>query len=251
MRVIAIMNQKGGVGKTTTTLNLAHALSMTGKRVMAIDLDPQAHLTASFGVDTRNHAGMDEVLMSDTKLSDVKVKVRDNIHLVPAGPALAEFDQFKDGGSKRGWALKDIMSRARGQDMVLIDCPPSAGLLTMNALLAAKEMLIPVSGDYLALHGLSRLMGILKNIETRLQRTTKKWVVVTRFHERRRLAKDVRDKLLQYFPGQVLATPIRESVALAESPSFAQSIFEYKRNSNGAQDYSDLANDLLSGRTYK
>ena len=245
------MNQKGGVGKTTTTLNLAHALSIAGKRVMAVDLDPQAHLTASFGVDAHTQAGIDEVMMSDAKLADIKIKVRDNISLVPAGPALAEFDQFKDGGSRRGWCLRDILTKVRNQDMILIDCPPSAGLLSMNALLAAKEMLIPVSGDYLALHGLSRLMGILKNIETRLQRTTKKWVVVTRFHERRRLARDVREKLLQYFPGQVLATPIRESVALAESPGFAQSIFEYKANSNGALDYSELADDLLAGRTYK
>jgi len=249
--VIAVMNQKGGVGKTTTTFNLAHALSMTNKRVLAIDLDPQAHLTASFGIDTHSHPGIDEVMMRNASLSDVKLKVRDNISLIPAGPSLAEFDQVKEGGSQRGWYLKKILSRVRGSDIVLVDCPPSAGLLTMNALLAAKEMLIPVSGDYLALHGLSRLMGILKNIESRLQRQTKKWVVVTRFHERRRLAREVRDKLLQHFPGQVLATPIRESVALAESPSFAKTIFEYKQHSNGAQDYTDLADDLLSGRTFK
>ena len=251
MHMIAVMNQKGGVGKTTTTLNLAHALALAGKSVTVIDMDPQAHLTASFGAEMKMQAGIDEVLLGESKLSEVRINVRDNLHLVPAGIRLGELEQISTGGAERGWLLKNAVNRMRGQDYVLIDCPPSSGMLTMNAMLAAKEMLIPVSGDYLALHGLSRLLGILKHIETRLTHATKKWMVVTRFHNRRKLANEVRDKLNEYFPGQVLSTPIRETVALAESPSFGQTIFEYQKSSNGAKDYLGLADDLLKGRTFK
>lgn len=248
--MIAVMNQKGGVGKTTTTLNLAHAFAMAGKKVTVVDMDPQAHLTASFGAEMQLQSGIDEVLMGEASIADVRIQVRDNLHLIPAGTRLGELEQITTGGARRGWLLDEAMKELDGDDMVLIDCPPSSGMLTMNAMLAAKEMLIPVAGDYLSLHGLSRLLNILKHIETRLKHATKKWMVVTRFHGRRKLANEVRGKLMEYFPGQVLATPIRETVALAESPGFGQSIFEYKKSSNGAQDYLDLADDLLKGRTF-
>jgi len=249
--VIAVMNQKGGVGKTTTTMNLAHALAMSGKAVTVIDMDPQSHLTASFGAELPEQAGIDSVLMGDNKLADVKIKIRENINLVPAGSRLGELEQIAVGGAKRGWLLHDALKNQRNQDYVFIDCPPSSGMLTMNALLAAKEMLIPVSGDYLALHGLSRLLNILKHVEDRLKHVTKKWLVVTRFHSRRKLAQEVHTKLLNYFPGQVLATAIRENVSLAESPSYGKTIFEYKNSCNGAHDYRELADDLLKGRTFK
>lgn len=249
--MIAVMNQKGGVGKTTTTLNLAHALAMSGKKITVIDMDPQSHLTASFSAELPEQEGIDSVIRGDRNVSDVKMKVRENLHLVPAGSRLGELEQITTGGAKRGWLLRDSLRHIRNQDFILIDCPPSSGMLTMNAILAAKEMLIPVSGDYLALHGLSRLLNILKHVEVRLKHATKKWLVVTRFHSRRKLAREVHEKLLNYFPGQVLATPIRENVSLAESPSFGKSIFEYKNSCNGAQDYRDLADDLLKGRTFK
>lgn len=249
--MIAVMNQKGGVGKTTTTLNLAHALAMSGKRVTVIDMDPQAHLTASFGAESKRQPGIDQVLMDGASISEVSLAVRENLDLVPAGERLAEFEQHTEGGARRGMFLHDALQKVRNRDFVLFDCPPSAGLLTMNALLACKEMLIPVSGDYLALHGLSRLLEILKHVETRLKHKTRKWLVVTRFHGRRRLANEVREKLLAYFPGQVLATPIRESVALAESVSFGQTIFEYQNKGHGSEDYRALADDLLAGRTFK
>ena len=249
--MIAVMNQKGGVGKTTTTLNLAHALAMSGKSVTVVDMDPQSHLTASFGAEQRDQSGIDEVMMGNADLSEVKMKVRDRLHLVPAGSRLGELEQIAVGGAKRGFLLREALETTSEEDYIFIDCPPSSGMLTMNALLAAKEMLIPVSGDYLALHGLSRLLNILKHVEDRLKHVTKKWMVVTRFHNRRKLAKEVQDKLLTYFPDQVLATPIRENVALAESPSFGKTIFEYKKSCHGAVDYLALAEDLVKGRTFK
>jgi len=248
--MIAIMNQKGGVGKTTTTLNLAHALAMSGNAVTVLDMDPQAHLTSCFGINTPDHIGMFDVLSGEVDINDAGVHVRENITLIPAGARLGEFEQAHIGGVKRGWLLSESTKNLKNQDYILIDCPPSSGMLTMNAILASKEMLIPVSGDYLALQGLSRLINILKHIEERLSHATKKWLVVTRFHSRRRLANEVREKLNSYFPGQLLATPIRETVALAESPGFGKTIFEYKKSSNGAHDYHALADDLLQGRTY-
>ncbi len=249
MRVIAVINHKGGVGKTTTALNLAYALSMAGKKVTVIDADPQANLTASLGRLERGQTGLDAVLLDDVPLAEVRSEIRERLHLIPAGERLGEMDFVTAGGAQRGYRLRQALEKLRGEDFVLIDCPPSAGLLGMNTLLAANELLIPVASDYLSMQGLARLMGIIRHVEKSLKRRTKKWLVVTRFQERRRLARDVREKLLEHFPGNVLKTPIREAVALAESPSFGKSIFEYRRLSHGAQDYLALANDLIKGIT--
>ncbi len=244
--MIAVMNQKGGVGKTTTTLNMAHALALSGRDVTVLDMDPQAHLTTSFGAE--NSAGADAVLLEGATIGEVEQRVREGIRLVSAGPRLGEAETMKAGGAQRGWLLDKALDAAGPREVVLVDCPPSAGLLAMNALLATREVLIPVAGDYLSLHGLSRLVGILQHIEQTLGRSSRKWVVLTRFHERRRLAREVKEKLLQHFPGQVLATPVRETVALAESPGFGKTIFEYQARSNGAADYRLLAGDLMAGR---
>lgn len=248
--MMAIMNQKGGVGKTTTTLNLAHALAQQGKNVMAIDLDPQAHLTAGFGALKKNQAGIADVLLDENTMKDVTLKVRDNLYLLPAGERLGEVEYIVTSGAQRGFLLKEALKkRKRSMDFVLIDCPPSSGLLGMNALLAVDEVLIPVSGDFFALQGMSRLINIFSHIETSLNKQLKKWVVLTRFHERRRLAREVRTKIISHFPKSVYRTAIRESVALAESPGFGQTIFEYQASSNGAEDYRALADDVLKQRT--
>ena len=176
--------------------------------------------------------------------------MRNKLFVVPAGEKLGEFEFITGGDSSRGFRLAQALADMKTRfDFVMIDCPPSAGLLGMNALLAAKELLIPVSSDYLSLQGLSRLMGIITHIESRLGMKLKKWLVVTRFQSRRRLANDVVEKLLQHFPKQILQTRVRESVSLAESPSFGQTIFDYKSASHGAVDYESLALDLSMRRT--
>ena len=249
MRVIAVINQKGGVGKTTTAMNVAHALSLEGKRVLLIDLDSQSHLTASLGMLKSGQRGIDEVLRGHCDIEDVMQEVRKKMFVIPAGEKLGELEFVSDADRKRGFRLSEALESIETRfDFIIIDCPPSAGLLGMNALLAAKELLIPVSSDFLSLQGLSRLMGIIKHIEGRLGLNLKKWLVVTRYQSRRRLAKDVVDKLLQHFPNQVLHTPVRESVSLAESPSFGKTIFDYKSNSTGAEDYESLAYDLAKRR---
>jgi chromosome partitioning protein len=246
------MNQKGGVGKTTTTLNLAHALALAGCRVTALDLDPQGQLGDGLGVIANGHGGMDEVLLAQASLRDVLQPARAQLSIAPAGPRLSEFEFMSEGGARRGWFLKEALQAGLGGDddgFVLIDAPPSAGLLAMNVLMAVDEVLIPVTGEYLALHGVGRFMRILKHIDDSLGRKTKLWIALTRFNERRRMAREVRDKLLEYFPGTVLATPIRESAAVADSPGVALSIFEYQRRGNGVDDYRALADDLLNART--
>ena len=247
-RVLAVINQKGGVGKTTTAMNLAHALALKQRRVLTIDLDPQAHLGASLGVHGKRQ-GMDAVLLGEARIEDVAIPVRDGMDLVPAGARLGEIDQLSEGGAERGWLLRDaIGAMHESYDFVIIDCPPSAGILGMNAIFAADELLIPVSGDFLALHGLSRLMGILGRIEKSLNRQLEKWIVVTRFQERRRHAQEVRDKLLEHFAGRVLSTMVRESVVLTESPSFGQTIFDYRPRHRSAEEFAQLADDLLERR---
>ena len=247
MRKIAVISQKGGVGKTTTSMNLAHALALSGKKVLLIDMDPQANLSTSLGIHGNDVKGIAAVLLKDEPLIDHIVSMKSGVDLVPAGGKLGELEFLSSGGSKRGFLLEQATASINKKyDFLLIDCPPSAGLLGMNAMLAVDELLIPVSSDYLSMQGLSRLLGIVQHVEDKLQRTTKKWIVLTRYYRRRRLAKEVREKLLRYFPGRVLNTPIRESVALAESPSYGLSIFDYKKLSFGAQDYLSLAQDLVS-----
>lgn len=249
-RIIAIMNQKGGVGKTTTTVNLGHALAQAGQRVALMDLDPQGQVATSLGFDN-NQPGLDSVLLDGAAIDDIKIPARDKLDLIVAGSRLNEFEHTSEGGLQRGHRLREALlkSSLNQYDYVLIDCPPSSGLLGVNAMFAAGELLIPVSGDYLSLQGLSRMIQILKRAEELAGHKIKLWLVSTRMQMRRRLTEEVRNRILKYFPGRVFFTPVRENVALAECPSFGKTIFDYRKNSPGAEDYLSLAQDLMSGRT--
>lgn len=250
MRVIAVMNQKGGVGKTTTTLNLAHALAKKGQRVLVMDLDPQAQLGLGFGYRGNKH-GVDKIFLEQASIDAMRVTVRDGIDMVPAGRALSDVESLKNANQDRlGWRIADAISKDNEvYDVILMDCPPSSGVLSMNALFSADEVIIPVSSDYLALHGVSRMLSIFIRLEEVLKKEFKKHFVMTRFQSRRNLSKEVFQKLQEYFPGQLLSTTVNECVALAESPSFGKTIFEYSASSRGAEDYRNLAEDLLLGRT--
>lgn len=249
-RIIAIMNQKGGVGKTTTTVNLGHALAQAGYRVALMDMDPQGQVATSLGFDN-TLPGLDQVLLEDKAIDDIKINARDNLDVIVAGSRLNEFEHLSSGGIQRGHKLQKALqsSSLNEYDFVLIDCPPSSGLLGVNAMFAAGELVIPVSGDYLSLQGLSRMMQILKRAEELAGHRIRLWLVSTRMQMRRKLTEEVRKRILKYFPGRVFYTPIRENVSLAECPSFGKTIFDYKKNSAGAEDYRSLALDLIDGRT--
>ena len=249
-RVIAVMNQKGGVGKTTTAVNLGHALAHSGQRVTILDLDPQGQVAVSLGFDNQR-PGMDAVLLHGAALDDVTIEARRNLRIVVAGNRLGDFEQRAEGGIERGHRLRKALdaSSSRQGDLVLIDCPPSSGLLGVNALFSAREVIVPVAADYLSLQGLSRMMKILKQAEKLAGHGIDLWLVSTRVQLRRKLTGEVRNRLLTYFPGCVFPTLIRETVALAECPSFGKSILDYKMNSAGAEDYLSLAMDVVDRRT--
>lgn len=248
-KVVAIINQKGGVGKTTTSINLTHALARSGKKVTVIDLDPQGHLAISFGVVNQNRPGIDEVLLGETDIAKNLIPVRENLQLIVAGPKLQEIEQLSEGGASRGDLLRQALHQSlNDQDFVFIDCPPSSGLLVANALFAADEILIPMAGDFLALQGLSHMIGTINRFEKMLKKKYKLFLVMSRYASTRRISKEVLKTMLQHFPNQVLGTVIRETALLAECPSFGQSILEYRPGSRSARDFRRLAKDFLEGK---
>ena len=248
-RIVAVLNQKGGVGKTTISVNLSHALAKLGKKITVIDLDPQSHLAVSLGVVDQRRGGIDEVMLEHCSLEQQLIPVRKNLDLVIAGARLQEIEQLLEGGAQSGELLrKALHSRNSKEDFIILDCPPSSGVLVANALLAADEILVPMTSDYLALQGLSHLMGTIKKFESALKKQYKFSLVMSRYVPTRRISKEVLSVLQKYFPGQILATTIRETALLAECPSFGKTIFEYRPGCRSARDFSALAQDFLAGR---
>lgn len=249
MRIVAVINQKGGVGKTTTTANLCHAIAESGSKVTAIDLDPQGHLAVSLGVTAQNIGGIDQAMLKNKKVNQQLISVRNNLQLITAGSKLKEIEYLAGNNSPRGVLLKAALHEGLDdQDFVFIDCPPSSGLLVANALIAADEILIPMASDFLALQGLSHLMGTIKRFEKALQRKYKTLLVMSRYSPNRRISSQVLNVLLTHFPEQILATVIRETALLAECPSFGKTILEYSPKSRSARDFRDLAHDFLEGK---
>lgn len=250
MRRVAIINQKGGVGKTSITANLGHALSLLGKHVMVVDLDPQGQLSTSLGIFRPPTHGIDEVLANKMPLEAVAIHTRENMVLIPAGEGLAEIERYDGDGLARSRLLHEALEREMpDKDYVLFDCPPASGLITANALMASDEVLIPVTGDYLGLNGLAHLMTTLKRFAAFRDGPLQQWIVVSRYHARRRLSREVLEKLLSHCVDEVLETPIREAAVMAECPAVGRTIFEYRRSSRSAQDFMNLAGDLIEGRT--
>lgn len=248
-RTIAVLNQKGGVGKTTTAYNLAVALANRQKRVLALDLDPQSHMSVSLGLMQTELSGIDEVILEGADISDYILNQRENLDLVPAGHRLSEIEKQSVKGRHQAIIVREALHQLKDRyDFIFLDCPPTSGILNFNALFASDEVIVPISSDYLALHGLSQLMKTLKSAERFMEKPLKTWIALTRFGVRRRLSREVLEKLLRYFPQQILATPVRECAPVAESPSFGLSVLEYDSRCNGAKDYRSLADDIINSR---
>lgn len=246
MRRIALINQKGGVGKTTITTNLGHALALAGYRVTVIDLDPQGQLASSYGIFRAPAKGIDQVMLNALEPGSVKQGVRDMLTLIPAGDRLQEIEHLHDGGASRAQLLNRALTGALDdQAFVLFDCPPSSGVLVANAIFAADEALIPVSGDHMSLNGLAKMLLTMKKFEPYLKRPLRQWIVLNRFFPRRRLCKEVLEKLNEHFERQLIKTRIRESAVIAECPGIGRTIFEYKPGSQSAKEFHALATELI------
>ncbi len=249
-RIYTLVNQKGGVGKTTTTINLGAYLAQHGQRVLVVDLDPQANATSCLGVDKLGvQGGTYEALLGDANItSHVLFNERLNLSLLPSSPALAGAEvELVDENAREARLRKAIEQLANKYDYVLIDCPPSLGLLTVNGLIAALDgVIVPVQCEYLALEGLGQLSQTIERVRSMLFPELRvRGVVLTMFDSRTNLANDVVAEVSRHFPMQVFKSIIPRSIRLAEAPSYGLPISVYAPASIGAQAYDALAKELL------
>lgn len=242
--VIAVSNHKGGVGKTTSTLNLGAALQRMGKKVLLIDLDPQANLTQSLGL-TEHSPTVYEALRGESPLEPVEVLPGLDVVTSTLDLSGAEVELSSEPG--REYILKELLEPIRSRySYVLIDSPPSLGLLTINAFTAAEEVYIPLQAHYLALQGMSKLQEIVERVGKRLNKGLRiGGVFVTQYDQRKVLNRNVAEAIREHFPTVVFRTAIRDNVALAEAPTQALDVFRYAPRSTGAEDYQALAKEII------
>ncbi|MSV56750.1 MAG: AAA family ATPase [Actinobacteria bacterium] len=247
-RIFTVANQKGGVGKTTTTVNIAAALSMGGLRVLVIDLDPQGNASTALGVPHRDTAGIYEVLMGDATITSVIQKVAGfpALDCVPSNSSLANAEVNLVSMVARELRLKEALDEIfPNYDYIFIDCPPSLGLLTINALAAARELLIPIQTEYYALEGLSQLLEtydvVKKRLNAKLDLST---IILTMFDGRTRLSNDVAANVRAHFPKELIDIPIPRAVRVSEAPSYNQTVMTYDPLSPGAIAYMQVAREI-------
>lgn len=248
MRCIAVVNQKGGSGKTTTAVNLAASLVEAGKKVLLVDLDPQGSASLWYGCK-EGGKGLLEVFIEDNKLENIIEKTSlDKLHLIPASPVLANVEKTLQGESCVEMILKNKLQNLPSHpwDFVLIDCPPTLGVLSLNALVAASEVLIPVEAHVMALHGLVQLLKTVSMVKQKLNPSLEVLgILPCRVDNRTKHSQEVLQQLKSRFPLQVCKSHIRENIKLAEAPLHHKPITEYDSNSKGAKDYRALAEEIL------
>ena len=242
---VAVINQKGGTGKTTTTINLGSALSKLGKRVLLLDLDPQGNLSYSLAV-TEPKATLADDFFGNATLQDVLVE-KDGLWIAPGSNELVDIEISLVSQPEREKFLLSMIKDLKGFDYVLIDCPPSLSVLTLNALTASNEVLIPLQMEVLTLQGLDQILNTVQKIKKAFNPKLKiKGIVVVMFDMRRKLSQEVLDYLQQHIKEYIFKQNIRLNVKLAEAPSFGRSIIDYDATSNGAKDYMALADEFIS-----
>ncbi|MBO4853656.1 MAG: ParA family protein [Oscillospiraceae bacterium] len=245
-KIVAIVNQKGGVGKTTTCVNLTAALHQAGRRVLLCDFDPQANATSGMGVDKSTSGGVYDVLINGKSAEDAIVSTRYG-DVLPANKALAGAGIEMIEMEHRQFLLKAALEQVRDRyDFILIDCPPSLELLTLNALCAADSLLVPVQGEYYALEGLSDLMNTVRIVRRSMNPALQvEGVLLTMFDGRTNLALQVAQEVKRFFPGKVYSTVVPRNVRLSEAPSHGKPITAYDRTCRGAEAYTALAAEFL------
>lgn len=243
-KIIAISNHKGGVGKTTTTVNLGAGLAQKGKKIMLVDLDPQANLSQCFGI-TRPETTIYEALKEDLELQPIAIN--DNLFLIPSGLDLAGAEMELSAEAGREYLLSEVVSPfVDNFDYIFIDCPPSLGLLTLNAFTCANEVIIPIQAHFLAIKGLTKIIEVVKKVKRRINKSLEiTGVIITLYDKRKILHRDIEETIKTYFEDKVFDTKIRQNIALAEAPMQGKDIFRYSPNSNGAIDYDDLCNEFV------
>lgn len=247
---IALANQKGGVGKTTTAINLAVVLARRGYRVLLVDIDPQGNATSSLGIDKRSLARtIYDVLVGEAPLAQaVMPGVRPSLDVLPSTPMLAgaevELVELPERERRLVATLRDVSGQ---YDLIVIDCPPSLGLLTVNALAAARYVIVPIQCEFLALEGLGQLISTIDLVKRRLNPPLDViGVLMTMYDARTRLSAQVVEEVRRYFPHRIFQTIIPRSIRLAEAPSYGQAIAEYDAESRGAQAYQRVAEELIA-----
>lgn len=248
-KAIALFNQKGGVGKTTTNVNLSACIAIKGKKVLIIDIDPQGNTTSGFGIDKNStEYNIYDALMGDEDIKKCIVNTDyENIDIVPSNVQLAGAEIELTGMSEREYKFKRIINQIReGYDYIFVDCPPSLGLLTINSLTGVDSVIIPIQCEYYALEGVSQLMNTIQLIKKNLNPTLEiQGVVLSMFDGRTNLSIQVVDEVKRYFKGKVYRTIIPRNVRLAEAPSHGMPVIDYDPKSKGAEAYNELAEEFL------
>ncbi len=247
-KIVAVANQKGGVGKTTTTVNLSAMLAKKGKKVMLIDADPQGNATSGLGIDKQDVKSLYDVLINEEDvektLEDTSIK---NLKVCPSNINLAGAEVELVSQMSREYRLKEQLDTVKDKfDYILIDCPPSLGLITLNAFTAADSVLIPVQCEYYALEGLGQLINTINLVKKHLNKTLEiEGAVLTMYDIRTNLSNQVVKEVKRYFDNKVFKTVIPRNVKLSEAPSYGMSIFEYDEKSKGAKCYDKLTKEFL------
>ena len=249
-KIIAVVNQKGGVGKTTSAVNLAAAVGQRGKSVLLVDIDPQGNATSGMGLNKRELAKSSyDVIINGTPAKEViKHTEFDGVDVLPANMNLAGAELELVDSSKRESNLKNALLLVKGEyDFIFMDCPPSLGLITLNALCAADTVLVPIQCEYYALEGLSQLISTVRQVKRLYNPMLEiEGVLLTMYDGRLNLTQQVVDELKRFFPKKVYSTPIPRNVKLSEAPSYGQPVMYYDKLSTGAAAYGSLADEFLS-----
>ena len=248
-KIIAFANQKGGVGKTTSAVNIAASLGLMGKKTLLVDLDPQGNATSGVGIPKRSLKGtVKEVLTGETGIKQVILSTNyQNLSIVPTNVTLsgAEFDLYNDEGSE--YNLKDAFKSVSNEyDYIIIDCPPSLGMLTINAFVASDGILVPMQAEFYAVEGLSQLISTTKRIKKLYNEDLQiVGILITMYNKRLLLSMQVMDELQKYYPDKLFNTTISRNVKLSEAPGFGKPVYYHDKHSKGANEYLDVAKELV------
>ncbi len=248
-KIISVANQKGGVGKTTTTINLSAALAEKGKRILIIDIDPQGNTTSGFGINKNEEENtIYELLLDDCTINEATLKnVRDNIDIIPSNVNLAAAEIELIGVEHKEFILREALDFVRDDyDFIFLDCPPSLNVLTVNAMVASDSVLVPIQCEYYALEGLSQLIHTINLVRERLnEKLDIEGIVFTMFDARTNLSQEVVENVRTHVKQKIYKTMIPRNVRLAEAPSYGEPITEYDTRSAGAEAYRNLADEII------